>query len=192
MRRLLVGTLAVVCASAFGQSAMPAQKPAPATPVTITNTPVPVTVQGGVSVGGNVTIGNTAQNPVPVAGSLLSGETTQLLSDAFYTVNSTVAGNSPVVGPIDVKDYKTIRVVLRVGACSNCGNGPIAFVQTMGTATSEARTIDKVQIDTPDLDIGEFASRTYDTLGTDLVIRLLSDKAGASYTVRAMVFGRAN
>lgn len=167
-----------------------AQTP-PSAPVTVVNgTSNPVPVRGSVGVSGTVTVGNTDQNPVPVAGAVISGEKTILLSDDFYSVNSTF--DATVVGPMDVQDYKNVRVVLRMSSCGNCGTGPIGFVQTVGSATSEPRTIDRLPITNPDVDVGQWASNSYDVVGTQLVVKLLADKAGATYTVRVMVFGRAN
>lgn len=177
---------------ALAQAGPPDPRPGPSTPVTVTNTPLPVTVGGGVNVSGAVTVNNTDANPVPVVGTVINGETTQQLFDQFITVDKPDYRDNPQVGPIDVRDYKTIRVVLRRGSCGPCGAvAPRAYIRTVGTASTEPRTIDKVTIDNKDGDIGEWASRTYDTVGTSLVISLESD-AGSRSTVRVMVFGRAN
>lgn len=191
--RRFARTLAVIGAScvlspilAFGAPQNP-----PSAPVTVVNgSSNPVPVQGSVGISGTVTVGNTDQNPVSVTGAVISGEKTVLLSDDFYSVASTFSATT--VGPIDVQDYKNVRVVLRMSSCSNCGTGPIGFVQTVGSATTEPRTIDRLPITNPDVDIGQWASNSYDVVGTQLVVKLLSDKTGASYTVRVMVFGRAN
>lgn len=176
--------------SAQGQAKDP--RPGPSTPVTVTNTPLPVTVGGGVNVTGSVTINNASSNPVPVVGTVINGETTQLLYDQFLTISSLNYRNNPEVGPIDVSDYKTVRVVLRRGSCGPCPMvEPRAYIRTVGTASSEARTIDKVTIDNEDLDIGTWATRTYDTVGTSLVVSFEGENARSS-TIRVMVFGRAN
>jgi len=179
-------------AVALAQSAAPVTKPSPSTPVTITNTPLPVTVGGGVNVSGSVTVGNTQTNPVPIVGTVISAEATQLLFDDFIEVDSFDYRDNPQIGPIDVKDYKTVRVVLRRGSCGPCPTQePRAYIRTVGTASTEPRTIDKVAIDNKDGDIGTWASRTYETLGTSLVISH-EGEVGRKSTVRVMVFGRAN
>ena len=188
---LIAGVVALgVWSNAMG--ADPDPRPGPSTPVTVINTPLPVTVGGDVKVGGSVTINNTEASPVPVVGTLSNGDTTQQLYDDFITVDKVDYRDNPQVGPIDVRDYKTIRVVLRREGCAPCGaTPPRAFIRTVGTANTEPRTIDKVTIDNQDGDVGQWASRTYDTVGTSLVISFQSD-AGSNSTVRVIVFGRAN
>jgi hypothetical protein len=185
--------IAVAGALLWPVATLGAPQSPPSAPVTVVNQPAnPVPVTGTLGVSGSVTVGNTYQNPVPVTGVVLSGEKTVLLSDHFYTVDETDHHNSTVVGPIDIQDFKSIRVVLRNGSCSNCGVGATAYIQTIGTISSQAETIDAVLINNQDLDIGRWASKTYDVVGTQLLIQMLSDAAGASYGVRVMVFGRAN
>ena len=189
---LTVIVAAYLPAVVLAQGAAPGTKPAPATPVTVTNTPLPVTVGGGVNVSGSVTVNNTDTNPVPVVGTVINAETTQLLYDQFLTVDKFDYRDNPQVGPIDVGAYKTVRVVLRRGGCGPCPTvEPRAYIRTVGTASTEPRTIDKVGIDNKDGDIGTWASRTYDTVGTSLVVSFEGESARSS-TVRVMIFGRAN
>jgi hypothetical protein len=192
MKRLLLFAASTLVLPGISFAAPPTTVPSPSQPVTVTNTPLPVTVQGGVTVGGAVTVGNTSDNPVPVVGAVVNAEETKLLYDQFLTLDKPDYRDNPQVGPIDVSAYKSVRVVLRLGSCGPCGaTPPVAFVRTVGTATGEPRTIDKVPIDVQDGDIGHFASRLYDTPGTQLVISH-STAAGSNSTVRVMVFGRAN
>lgn len=64
----LLAAVALFPALTVAQGGPPDTRPGPSTPVTITNTPLPVTVGGGVNVTGSVTVGNTDSNPVPVYG----------------------------------------------------------------------------------------------------------------------------
>jgi hypothetical protein len=131
-------------------------------------------------------------DPIPVVGTVSSDDTTVELFDDFLNLTKPDYRDNPQVGPIDVKDYKSIRVVLRLSACGPCGAvPPRAFIRTVGSRTAEARTIDKVIIDNPDGDIGQWASRSYDTVGTQLVISFQTDP-GSNTTVRAIIFGRRN
>ena len=198
MRTMMValvfsGVLALLIVSTIPSLAVPPDPiPAPSSPVAVTNTPLPVTVDSGVTVNGSVTVGNTAANPVPTVGTVIIGETTQLLFDDFLDVTAQDFRNNPEIGPIDVGDYKTVRVVLRRGSCGPCPDfEPRAYIRTVGTATGEPRTIDRVAIDNEDADIGTWASRTYDTAGTSLVVSFEGENSRRS-TVRVMVFGRAN
>lgn len=64
----LLAVVALMPALALAQGGPSETRPGASTPVTITNTPLPVTVGGGVNVTGSVTVGNTDANPVPVYG----------------------------------------------------------------------------------------------------------------------------
>ena len=192
--RVLTAAVAVICVSGFAYGQAPNPRPGASTPVQVLNTtanPVPVTVDGGISVSGSVTVSNTAQNPVPVSGVVISGEVTELLHSSFVTVDNPLSANNPSIGPIDVSGYKTVRVVLRRGSysCGPCAAvpAPTAYVQAAGN-----RTIDKLVINEPDLDIGAFASRSYDVPGTQLTIRFTGDNYTSSYTVNVSIYGRAN
>lgn len=62
--------IALACLPAFSlaQAGPPDPRLGPSTPVTVTNTPLPVTVGSEVNVSGSVTVTNTDANPVPIYG----------------------------------------------------------------------------------------------------------------------------
>lgn len=59
MKRLSLIVALVVSITTFANADPPPIKPSPSTPVTVVNTPVPVTVPGGITVTGDVNIANT-------------------------------------------------------------------------------------------------------------------------------------
>ena len=105
-------------------------------------------------------------------------------------MDDTIAANNPSIGPLDVRGYKTVRVVLSRGShsCGPCAPvpAPTAYILA-GT-----RTIDRVVINEDDIGIGKFATRVYNVPGTQLNLRFASDNNTSSYTVGVSVYGRAN
>ena len=112
----------VIAGPAYSQGA-PDVKPGPSTPVTVVNTPLPVTVPSGVSVtGGSISISNTAAHPVPISGTVAVGNlpATQQVSG---TVN---VGNLPAVQQVTVTNASSAPVYARV--LNVAGSSPFVTV----------------------------------------------------------------
>ena len=113
MKRHVFAPAAVlaICITGLAYGDPPPVKPSPSTPVTVVNTPLPVTVPGGVSItGGSVTVTNTTANPVPISGNVSVGNlpATQQVSG---TVN---VGNLPAVQQVSVTNASSAPVFVRV------------------------------------------------------------------------------
>jgi hypothetical protein len=98
---------------------------------------------------------------------------------------------------IDVKGYKTVRVVIERGTCGPCGDQVRANVFSATSNLDEppnSAQLDSFLIDT---DAGEhpfatFASRAYDVPGQKLQLTFRNPTDGFNNQVIVLVFGRRN
>jgi len=98
----------------------------------VVNTPLPVTVPGGVSVtGGSVSISNTAANPVPISGTVSVGNL-----PATQSVSGTVnVGNLPAVQQVTVTNAASAPVYARM--LNAPGSSPFVTVLTAANPSYE-------------------------------------------------------
>lgn len=195
MRSFLLATGAIFAVSAGVAFAAPPEAIfSPAQPVLVQNGPaeaVPVEVQGVGTIEGNVSVTSSPENPVHVDGVVdsVSADETGTLLDDFITVDTTVDANH-VLGPVDVKGSKTIRVSLERTSCSGCGDVRVSVAAgpelTVGTTVIDRFLVEGTTTAFP------FASRVYDVPGERLFLRLENASAGNTNVFKVLVFGRAN
>lgn len=126
--------------------------------------------------------------------SVSSDETKHLLGE-FVEVTSPNFQNH-LVGPIDVKRFRTVRVAVTRGTCGPCSPDPVrvlVYAIAPPNVLPAEQVIDAFLIDTRgEASFSFFAARTYDVPGHKL--RLAFANQGGSFRdqVAVTVFGRAN
>jgi hypothetical protein len=124
-----------------------------------------------------------------ITGTLKSGDKNLTLYDNFVTVDTSSFGNH-VVGPIDVSDYKEVRLSFSDGSCGPCG--PIVAAVSAVSANGRFYQIDQFPIDKEGAGVGRWATRTYTVPGSKIVVSLRSTTAGTNNSVLVAIIGRAN
>jgi len=164
--------------------------PDPGLNVTVTNPPtqpVPVT--------GTIAVGNSATNPLSVEGSVdtVAADKTATILAQFILVTDTFDGNH-IIGPINVSDYKTIRIVANRGSCTGCADPVRVRVIARGSAggTTIANQLDTFLLDTPNGGVGKSASRTYEAAGESITLSFSNPAPGSQNDVAVLIFGRRN
>lgn len=125
----------------------------------------------------------------------VSADRTKHLLGEFVEVTSPNFQNH-VVGPVDVKGFKTVRVAVTRGACGPCSADPVrvlVYAIAPPNVLPAEQVIDAFLIETRgEASFSLFAARTYDVPGHGL--RLAFANQGGSFRdqVAVSVFGRAN
>lgn len=126
---------------------------------------------------------------VPVTGTVKSGDKNMTAYDQFVTVDTPVFGNH-AIGPVDVADFKEVRVSVSRSSC-----GPCSQVEVMVrglTAGGRSFQIDQFVADQAGNNDFPWASRTYSVPGSKLVVSLRALNGGTSQSVLVAIVGRAN
>lgn len=147
----------------------------PITPVTITNTPVPVTatLSGPTTVSATVT--NTASNPVPV--------TNSDRPTAFNQTFSTSGFNSTVV-----QVPTSCRLVVQVVSFNTADSAATAHLPTIAVATSQGTTLASYII--PAQQVANTSNPIF-TVGT-LALQLIVDSPNDLYVTDALAPANTN
>lgn len=145
---------------------------------------------------------NPASRPVPVtgtvrldggaggiAGTLRSGDRTVTAYDEVLEVTSPTTGNHGT-GPIDVAEFKEVRLSLSRGSCSPCSQVEV-FVYGI-TPGGRSMQIDQFVANQSGTDSFPWASRTYSVPGPRLSVGLRAVTGGTSNSMAVTVVGRAN
>jgi len=179
-----LATFTVLLLPARGYAQAPDPRSGPSTPVQVTNTtsnPVPVTIQGNTTV--------TLEGSVTTS----AADTTETVIAQFITVTDPFDGNH-IIGPVSIKQYKSIRIVANRGSCIGCADPVRVRVISRGTlgGTTIANQLDTFLLDTPNGGVGKSASREYDVAGENLLLSFSNPAAGSTNEVAVLVFGRKN
>ena len=150
--------------------------------------PVTGTITGTVSV-------TNGTDPLLVEGSVdtVAADKTATILAQFITVTDTFDGNH-IIGPINVSDYKTIRIVANRGSCSGCADPVRVRVSARGSAggTTIENQMDTFLLDTPNGGVGKSASRTYEVAGESISLSFSNPAPGSENIVAVLIFGRRN
>ena len=124
-----------------------------------------------------------------ITGTVKSGDKNMTAYDQFVTVDTPVFGNH-AIGPVDVADFKEVRVSVSRSSC-----GPCSQVEVMVrglTAGGRSFQIDQFVADQAGNNDFPWASRTYSVPGSKLVVSLRALNGGTSQSVLVAIVGRAN
>jgi hypothetical protein len=114
MKRLFLAVAVVLSITTFANAQTPPEiKPSPSTPVTVVNTPVPVTVPGGIKVTGDVNIANTPTVQSQQSGTWNVGISGNVNVTNTPTVQSQQSGtwNVGINGPVSLATGSTVTTL---------------------------------------------------------------------------------
>ena len=137
----------------------------------------------------NASVSRSSRGTRPVA--TVSADKTKLLLGPEFVEVEGVNERVHEIFPIDVRNYKTVRLIVQVGSCGPCSIVRVTVWADDSSDEFDYLLIDSFLVDEPGGN-GHFATRTYDVPGQRLKLSFHNAEVGFHNQAAVMVFGRAN